>query len=126
MVRTSRGPWMHNISINVMHFQYNFISNLHSRDEKRVEYFTHFSIITRLTLDGMTQKAQSLEDILHQLGPITDVSFEPFQTEPKQTAKALLPPSFPSKPHPFDYFSLFFTHDLLQTITTNTNQYANI
>ena len=26
--------------------------------------------------------------------------------------------------HPFDYFTLFFTPDLFNTITTNTNQYA--
>jgi hypothetical protein len=71
-------------------------------------------------------KAQSLEDILLKLGPITNVSYDPFQCEPRQSAKALLPTSFPPKPHPFDYFSLFFTHDLLQTITINTNRYANI
>ena len=72
------------------------------------------------------QKAQSLEDILLKLGLITSVSYDPFQCEPRQPAKALLPPSFPLKPHPFDFFSLFFTHDLLQTITTNTNRYANL
>jgi len=72
------------------------------------------------------QKAQSLEDILLKLGPITSVSYEPFKCEPQQTAKALLPTSFPPKPHPFNYFSLFFTRDLFQTITTNTNQYASI
>ena len=72
------------------------------------------------------QKDQSLKDILLKLGPITSVSYNPFQCEPRQTAKALLPPSFPSKPHPFDYFSLFFIYDLLQTITINTNRYANI
>ena len=59
------------------------------------------------------QKPQSLEDILLKLGPITSVSYEPFKGEPRQAAKALLPPLFPRKPHPFDYFSLFFTCDLL-------------
>jgi hypothetical protein len=76
-------------------------------------------------IQSTNQKA-SLEDILLRLGPITNVSYEPFQTEPKQPARALLPPSFPQHPHPFDYFSLFFTQDLFQTITTNTNRYANI
>ena len=48
-------------------------------------------------------KAQSLEDILLQLGPITDVSYKPFQPEqPRQAARALLPPSFPQKPWPLD------------------------
>jgi hypothetical protein len=35
------------------------------------------------------QKAQSLQDILLQLRPITSVSYEPFQCEPKQVARAL-------------------------------------
>ena len=72
------------------------------------------------------QKAQSLEDILLQLGPITNVSYQPFKCESSQPAQALLPASFPRNPHPFDYFSLFFTHDLFQTITINTNRYASI
>src|ERR1700759_2719248 len=71
-------------------------------------------------------KAQALEAILLKLGPLTDVHYEPFKCEPHQKAKALLPTSFPSKPHPFDYFSLFFTYDLFQTITTSTNRYATI
>jgi hypothetical protein len=70
--------------------------------------------------------SQLLENILLRLGPITDVYFEPFQPEPKQSARAILPPTFPSKPHPFDYFSLFFTPELFQTITTNTNRYASL
>jgi hypothetical protein len=77
--------------------------------------------------DPKTHKAQSLEDILCNLGPITSVSYDPFQTEqPRQAARALLPTSFPQNPHPFDYFSLYFTRDLFQTITTNTNRYASI
>ena len=73
------------------------------------------------------RKAQSLEDILHEFEPIERVLYTPFQTkQPRRPTKALLPPTFPIKPHPFDYFTLFFTHDLFQTITTNTNRYANI
>jgi hypothetical protein len=82
---------------------------------------------THTTMQGTSQsKALSLEDILHQLGPIKDVSFEPFQPEQPTKARPILPPSFPSKPHPFDYFSLFFTAPLFQTITTNTNRYASL
>ena len=78
--------------------------------------------------DPPTQhKRQSLEDILRQFDPIESVSYEPFHCEqPRQAARAVLPTSFPQKPHPFDYFSLFFTRDLFQTITTNTNRYTNI
>jgi hypothetical protein len=79
-----------------------------------------------LLLKPKQQKAQSLEDILQEFGLITDVHYEPFKCEPKQSARALLPPSFPQNPQPFDYFSLFFTHDLFRTITTNTNRYASI
>jgi hypothetical protein len=80
---------------------------------------------TTQTTQPKKQKAHSLKEILLSLGPITNVSYEPFQPEPKQVARALLPPSFPTNPHPFDYFSLFFTRELFQTITTNTNRYAN-
>ncbi|PMD59410.1 uncharacterized protein K444DRAFT_530046, partial [Hyaloscypha bicolor E] len=47
----------------------------------------------------------SLENILHKLGPITDISYKPFQPEPKHPARAFLPPTFPLKPCPFDYFT---------------------
>ena len=72
------------------------------------------------------QKSKALEDILLKLGPLTSVLYEPFKCEPQQTARALLPASLPPQPHPFDYFSLFFTRELFQTITTNTNRYASI
>ena len=73
-----------------------------------------------------TQKTQSLQDIIDKFGPITSVYYKPFKCEPEQTARALLPPLFPRNAHQFDYFSLFFTHDILYTITTNTNRYANL
>jgi hypothetical protein len=57
-------------------------------------------------------KAPSLKDILRSLRLITGFIYKPFQTEPKQAAKVLLPSSFPLKPHLFNYFSLFFTYEL--------------
>jgi len=71
-------------------------------------------------------KAQALEDILHEFGPIERVLYTPFQTEQPRPTQALLPATFPTQPHPYDYFALFFTPDLFQTITTNTNRYANM
>jgi hypothetical protein len=88
-------------------------------------HFTSYALAMELPPTTATQPkkqtAQSLEDILLSLGPITGVSYEPFCPEPKQLARALLPPSFPPKPCQIDYFSLFFTRELFQTITTNTN-----
>jgi hypothetical protein len=72
------------------------------------------------------QKPRSLEDILLSLGPIIGISYTPFKPEPKQAARAVLPPSFPKNPNLFDYFSLFFMPDLFYTITTNTNPYASL
>jgi len=72
------------------------------------------------------RKARSLEEILHDFGPVEQVSFEPFKPEQPRPAKALLPSTFPTNPHPYDYFALLFTPDLFQLITTNTNRYANI
>ena len=71
-------------------------------------------------------KLQALEDILNEFGPITSVSFEPFECETPRPAKAILPPDFPPSAHPYDYFALFFTPTLLQIITSNTNRYANL
>ena len=113
-----------------MHFQYNFISNLHSLHENassKLSTITRFIMAepSNSTPQASQAKALSLEDILLQLGPIADVQFDPFQPEPKQLPKAQLPSSFPQNPHPFDYFSLFFTPDLFRTITSNTNRYAS-
>jgi hypothetical protein len=79
-----------------------------------------------LTNQPNRRKVLSLEDILHEFGSIKDVLYTPFQTESPRPAKALLPSTFPTQPHPYDYFALFFTPDLFQTITKNTNRYANI
>jgi hypothetical protein len=71
-------------------------------------------------------KARSLEDILHEFGPIEGVSYTLFQTKQRRLAQALLPSTFPTQLHSYDYFTLFFTPNLFRTITTNTNQYTNI
>ncbi len=71
------------------------------------------------------KKTRSLNEILHLLGLITNVKFDPFKPEPKQVVRAVLSSSFPKNAHPFNYFSLFFILDLFLTITTNTNRYAN-
>ena len=70
-------------------------------------------------------RPQALEDILDEFGPINEVYFEPFQVEDQQPAHALLPSNFPPNPHPYDFFTLFFTPSLIKTITTNTNRYAS-
>jgi len=70
-------------------------------------------------------KARSLKDILHEFGLIEEVFYTPFQIEQSRPANALLPSTFPTQPHLYDYFTLFFTPDLFRTITINTNRYAN-
>ncbi len=71
-------------------------------------------------------KARTLQDILDEFGSIDQVTFEPIRLEPHRHAQALLPPSFTEHSHPYDYFALFFTPNLFQTITKNTNRYAAI
>jgi hypothetical protein len=68
--------------------------------------------------------AHTLDQILSQFEPLENVVFEPFQVEPKRAAQPLLPPTFSATSHPFDYFTLFFTHDIFELITRHTNQYA--
>jgi hypothetical protein len=72
------------------------------------------------------KKTRSFDEILRDIRLIGDIKFSPFQPKAKQQARAVLPSFFPKNPHLFDYFSLFFTLDLLQTITTNTNRYASL
>jgi len=85
-----------------------------------------YSIQSSPPLQPAGQKSKVLEDIINKLGLVTNVSYTPFECEPRQPAKALLPASFPSNPRPFDYFSLFFTPNIFKTITMNTNQYVGI
>ena len=68
----------------------------------------------------------TLEEILAQFEPLENVVFEPIQPEPHRAAQPLLPPGFSITSHPFDYFTLFFTHNLFQLITKHTNKYAAI
>ena len=85
-----------------------------------------YSVRSSTPLQPTGRKSKVLEDIIEQLRPVTNVVYTHFECEPRQSAKALLPASFPSNPRPFDYFSLFFTPDIFKTITTNTNRYANL
>ena len=79
-----------------------------------------------VSIQSNQRKTRSLEDILLEFEPIHTVSYEPIQVESNRSASVLLPSTFPKQPHPFDYFTLFFTPTLFNQITTNTNQYANI
>jgi hypothetical protein len=81
---------------------------------------------TNQSAKSKKRKASSLEAILHEFEPINKVFYTLFQLKQQQSAKALLPSTFSTQPHPYDYFTLFLTNDLLYTITINTNRYANI
>jgi hypothetical protein len=70
------------------------------------------------------RKARSLQEILNEFSPLTDISYEPVQTEDHRDAYPLLPPTFTEHSHPYDYFALFFTPYLFNLIMKNTNQYA--
>ena len=67
-------------------------------------------------------KARTLEDILAEFESIDQVVFDPIELEQHRDAQPLLPPTFSATSHPFDYFTLFFTHDLFETITTTVIQ----
>jgi hypothetical protein len=68
-----------------------------------------------------TPKARSLEEILAEFKPIDQVIYETIKLEPHRDGQALLPPTFLTKSHPFDYFTLFFTPEIFSTITKHTN-----
>ena len=71
-------------------------------------------------------RSHTLQEIIEEFGPANKVEFEPFIPEPYQMAQPILPRSFPNNPQALDYFSLFFTAELWQTVTRNTNTYARI
>jgi len=102
------------------------LTPLHELKMSNSSSFSSSSSSPEATNQPTKRKAQSLDDLLHEFRPIKSVSYTPFQPEQHQPAKALLPSTFPTKPHPYDYFTLFFILDLFQTIITNTNRYANI
>ncbi|RFU28169.1 hypothetical protein B7463_g8179, partial [Scytalidium lignicola] len=65
------------------------------------------------------------EDVLNAFQSRKKVSFKPFEPEEYRESRALLPEDFPKKAAPLVYFSLFFTKELLESITRSTNSYAN-
>lgn len=71
-------------------------------------------------------KALIVHEIIEQYGDLKNIEFIPFPPEDKRAAKPLLPTTFPTKPTPADYFTLFFTDNVYDMITKNTNKYASI
>jgi hypothetical protein len=72
------------------------------------------------------RKAHSLQEILNEFSPLTDITYKPVKVEDHREAQPLLPSTFTEDTHPFDYFILFFTRTLFNLITKNTNEYAAI
>jgi hypothetical protein len=58
------------------------------------------------------RKERSLQEILDEFSPLTDITYEPVKVEDRREAYAHLPPT------------LFFTPDLFDLITKNTNEYT--
>jgi hypothetical protein len=71
-------------------------------------------------------KADLVDILISEFGDPQSTPFEPFQPEKECPARAILPSNFPTQPVPSDYFNLFFTSDLFDLITRNTNKYAAI
>jgi hypothetical protein len=72
------------------------------------------------------RKARSLQEILDEFGPLTDITYELVKVEDRREAYAHLPPTFTEHSHLYNYFTLFFTPNLFDLITKNTNEYASI
>ena len=80
----------------------------------------------QLEPDKPSKRHNKIEELLNQFGDLKSIEFEPFKPEPERPARAKLPSDFPAQPSPYDYFNLFFTSDLFDLITYNTNKYAII
>ena len=91
------------------------------------DFNAHASIDQQPVPKQPTQrKARSLQQILDEFSPLTDIIYEPVKIEDHREAHPLLPPTFIEHSYLYDYFALFFTPDLFHLITKNTNQYAAI
>jgi hypothetical protein len=55
-----------------------------------------------------------------------DIIYELVKVEDRREAYAYLPPTFIEHSYPYNYFMLFFTPNLFNLITKNTNEYASI
>jgi hypothetical protein len=71
-------------------------------------------------------KARSLQEILDEFSPLIDITYEPVKVKDHREAQPLLPSTFIEHSHLYNYFTLFFTPNLFNLITKNTNEYANI
>jgi hypothetical protein len=69
-------------------------------------------------------KTRSLDDILAEFDSIDQVVFDPIELEAHRDTQPLLPLTFLVTSSLFDYFTLFFTPTLFDTIMTNTNRYT--
>src|SRR4051794_3906179 len=78
----------------------------------------------QLEPDKPSKRHNKIEELLNQFGDLKSIEFEPFKPEPERPAEVNLPSNFPTQPSPYDYFNLFFTSDLFDLITHNTNKYA--
>jgi hypothetical protein len=74
----------------------------------------------------MQRKERSLQEILDEFSPLTDITYEPVKVEDHREAYARLLPTFIKHFHLYNYFALFFTPNLFNLITKNTNEYAAI
>ena len=71
-------------------------------------------------------KADLVDTLISEFGDLQSIQFELFQPEKERPVRAVLPSNFPTQLVPSDYFNLFFTSDLFELITRNTNKYAAI
>ena len=72
------------------------------------------------------RKAHSLQEILKEFSPITDIIYKPIKVEDCKEAHARLLLTFIEHFYLYNYFALFFIPNLFNLITKNTNEYAAI
>ena len=91
------------------------------------DFNAHASIDQQPVPKQPTQrKARSLQQILDEFSPLTDIIYEPVKIEDYREVYPLLLPTFTEHSYLYDYFALFFTSNLFHLITKNTNQYIAI
>jgi hypothetical protein len=70
----------------------------------------------------MQRKEHSLQEILDEFSPLIDITYKPVKVEDYREAYAHLLPTFIEYSYLYNYFALFFTPNLFNLITKNTNE----
>ena len=67
-------------------------------------------------------RKRTVQEVIAEIKPIEEVKYQPLRSTPREPKLSL--PADTNINNPYTLFSLFFTNDIIETITKSTNCYA--